>query len=117
METLYINGGKVLNGDTDIVASKNALLPILAGSILVDGDVDILEVAYFSDVNIMIKILESLGSKVSRQDNNLHIDSSGVKNNYIQEEYTKLVRSSIFMLGPLLSRLKKLKLHTLVGAI
>ena len=109
MDTLYINGGKKLYGDVDIVASKNAILPILAGSILVDGRVDILDTALFSDVNTMLLILESLGCKTIVDGKDIHIDSTSVDNGYIKEEYTKLVRSSIFMLGPLLSRLGKAK--------
>ena len=94
METLYINGGRALEGDIDIVASKNALLPILAGTILCDGVVDIDSVARFSDVDIMLKILDSLGCDVSVEDSTVHIDSRHVSNSYIKEQYTKLVRSS-----------------------
>ena len=109
METLYINGGRALEGDIDIVASKNALLPILAGTILCDGVVDIDSIARFSDVDIMLKILDSLGCDVVEEDSTVHIDSRHVSNSYIKEQYTKLVRSSIFMLGPLLARLGKAK--------
>ena len=109
METLYINGGKALSGDIDISTAKNAILPILAGSILSSGVVELHNIAKFSDVKTMLEILSSLGAKVIEDGDNVYIDASLVSNAYIKEEYTKKVRSSIFMLGPMLARLCKAK--------
>ena len=57
METLFINGGRRLEGELEIVSAKNSLLPILAGSIINDKLVKINKVAKFSDVLYMVKIL------------------------------------------------------------
>ena len=109
METLYINGGRELYGSLDIVTAKNALLPILAGSIINRGIVEIHQVAKFSDVIFMTKILDSLGCRVQWDDNVLIIDSSSADKYLVKDDFTKKVRSSVFMLGPLLTRFKKAK--------
>lgn len=107
MENLYIKGGNELSGSLEIVTAKNALLPILAASIISDRLVVIHKVALFSDVLYMTKILEGLGSTVTFEDDTLIIDSSGADKYVVKDEFTKKVRSSIFMLGPLLSRFKR----------
>ncbi|MBO7218541.1 MAG: UDP-N-acetylglucosamine 1-carboxyvinyltransferase [Clostridia bacterium] len=107
METLYINGGSKLHGDIDIATAKNAILPILAGAIMSEGVVELHKVTPFLDVVTMLDILDSLGCRVEKYDDTVVIDSSSIYSSFIKEEYTKLVRSSIFMLGPLLTRLKR----------
>ena len=109
METLFINGGKPLDGTLEVVTAKNALLPILAGSIINKKQVVIKKVAKFSDVMYMTKILESLGVKIKFENDTLYIDSSNADKYIVQDEFTKKVRSSIFMLGPLLTRFKRAK--------
>lgn len=109
METLFINGGNPLKGSLEVVTAKNSLLPILAGSILNENEIIIHKVAQFSDVLFMIKILESLGVKVRLIGNDLYINSATADKFVVKDEFTKKVRSSIFMLGPLLSRFKKAK--------
>ena len=115
METLFINGGRQLNGSLEVVTAKNALLPILAGSIINEDSVIINKVAEFSDVLYMIKILESLGSKIKLEGDTLYIDSSSADKYVVKDEFTKKVRSSVFMLGPLLSRFKRAKVSYPVG--
>lgn len=109
MDRLYINGGRALSGALDIVTAKNALLPILACSIISGKKVVLQKVALFSDVKYMLKILEDLGCTVTTNETTVLIDSSGAKNHIVKEEFTKKVRSSIFMLGPLLSRFGQAK--------
>jgi len=109
MDSLYIKGGRELNGSLDIVTAKNALLPILAGSIISGKEVLIRKVAMFSDVVYMTKILESLGCAIDFADDSLFINSANADKMIVKDEFTKKVRSSIFMLGPLLSRFRKAK--------
>lgn len=109
METLYINGGSRLDGSLEVSTAKNAILPILAGSILSSGSVEIGSITRFSDVETMLEILASLGCKVESYDDTVTIDSRDISSSYIREEYTKRVRSSIFMLGPLLSKMGRAK--------
>lgn len=109
MESFYIKGGKKLNGEVEVSTSKNALLPILAGSIMCNGTVVLKNCSFYSDVNNMISILNSLGAETKIENRDLIIQSDLASSYYINEEFTKKVRSSIFMLGPLLSRFKMAK--------
>ena len=109
METLYILGGRELHGDVDIVTAKNALLPILSCGLLTGGVVLLHRVALFTDVMYMMKILESLGCATHMEGDDLVVDTTQADKYEIREEFTKKIRSSIFMLGPLLSRFRKAK--------
>ncbi len=109
MEKFYIKGGTTLNGEVKVSTAKNAILPILAGAILCDGVVTLNNCSKYSDVNYMVKILTELGAVCKFQDDVLTINSSVADKFYISDEYTKKVRSSIFMLGPLVARFKQAK--------
>ncbi len=106
MESFYIKGGNTLNGCVNISSAKNALLPILAGSIMCGETVVINKCTRFSDVVYMIKILEELGVKVKFDNDSLVLDCQNANKFFIPDHYTKKVRSSIFMLGPLISRFR-----------
>lgn len=109
MSTFYIKGGTTLNGSLTIPSAKNAILPILACSIMCGDVVTIKSISRFSDVDYMVKILSELGCTTNFQDNNLIIDPRPSDKYCIPEEYTKKIRSSIFMLGPLVARFGKAK--------
>lgn len=106
MDLFYINGGRQLEGELELYSAKNALLPILAGAIMCEGEVVIKNCSNFSDVNYMVKILESLGAKAEVFGNDLYLNLKDASSYEVPEEHTKKVRSSIFMLGSLLSRFK-----------
>lgn len=107
MEAFYIKGGKALQGVLRVGSAKNACLPILAGALMCDENLNIKDCSYFTDIEIMIDILKSLGCEVLKEENNLYINSINASKHIIKEEYTKKVRSSIFMLGSLLTKFKK----------
>ena len=109
MEKLYILGGRELHGEVDIVTAKNSLLPILACGLLTERVIVLHKVAMFTDVGYMVKILESLGCSVKIEGDDLIVDTTLADKYEIREEFTKKIRSSIFMLGPLLSRFRKAK--------
>ena len=109
MKEYIINGGRPLDGTVDIRGAKNSILPLLAGSILTDEITVLHDCPRISDVDSMIKILEGLGSKIIRKDRDIVIDNSGVCNSEIPSYLAKELRSSVFLLGSLLSRLKKAK--------
>ncbi len=104
MEKYEITGGKKISGKLTVESAKNAVLPILAGAILTTQPVVIRNCPKIKDVVSMIKILESLGVKTKFEDADLLVDASVVNKNYISEELTKELRSSMFMLGALISR-------------
>ena len=103
MQSLYIQGGTKLNGECSIATSKNALLPIIAGSIMAQSPVYVHKCIRLIDVDSMVDILASIGCDVAFVGDTLVVDNSHICSYSIREEYTKKIRSSIFMLGPLLS--------------
>ena len=110
MEKYVINGGRKLNGSVKIESAKNSVLPILAASILTDQPVVIKNCPKIEDVLSMIKILNSLGVKTLFEEENLIVDSSVINSFSITEDLSKELRSSVFMMGALLSRLKMARL-------
>ncbi len=109
MKEYIINGGHALDGTVEIRGAKNSILPLLAGSILTDEITVLHNCPNISDVDSMIKILEGLGSKIIRNGRDLVIDNSGADKWEIPTFLAKELRSSIFLLGSLLSRHKKAK--------
>ena len=109
MEGFYIIGGNRLEGEVKIDSAKNSLLPILAGCILIEGEVRIEDVPKYSDVLAMGKIIEALGGKVWFEGTDLIVDCKGISSNFVCNELASVVRSSIFALGPILGRMGSAK--------
>lgn len=110
MPKYLIYGGNALDGSIRISTSKNATLPILAGSILCSEKVILKNLPIFSDVFNMMKILENIGVVIKKEEKNYILDTSNINNTFIPNELTKHIRSSIFMLGPMLAKLKFAKI-------
>lgn len=106
MDKLFINGGNKLFGKIKVDGAKNALLPVLAGVIMVDGVVTLKHVPKYSDVVAMCEILGKLGAKVEWKEDDLIIDASTIEEHTITSQLAGSLRSSIFALGPLLCRHK-----------
>jgi len=104
---ILIVGGNTLNGIVHNQTSKNAVLPMIAGSILNCKEIVIKNVPKLLDVFNMIKIIEDLGAKVYVDNKDIVIDNSNINKFKIDENLTRSLRSSIFMLGPMLARFKK----------
>ncbi len=109
MDKFFITGGQKLFGTIDVDSSKNAILPILAASILCEDKIVLKKCPKFSDVKNMCNILKSLGIGILEQDETLYINAQTASNFYIPENLAKEIRSSIFTLGALLGRFKKAK--------
>ncbi len=105
MEMFVVRGGRPLSGSVAVGGSKNAALPIMAASLLADGEVCLGNVPRLVDVATLAKVLESLGMRVERRpDETLAletIDSAGCIADY---ELVRRMRASICVLGPLLAR-------------
>jgi len=107
MDKFIIKGGNSLSGVVDVPCAKNSYLAILASCVLCSGEVLLHDCPSFEDINNMIKILVELGCKVEKKDKDIYIDCRNINNYIIPENLAKKIRSSVFLLGPLLSRLKK----------
>ncbi|HHT83409.1 MAG: UDP-N-acetylglucosamine 1-carboxyvinyltransferase [Christensenellales bacterium] len=109
MAKLVINGGNRLYGCVDVQGAKNAVLPLFAASILTNEKVTIKNVPDLIDVENMAKILRSLGASVVKNGKNVEIHADNLKSSEISHALAKELRSSIFILGPMLGRLKQAK--------
>ena len=80
MEKIVIKGGKELSGEVVISGAKNAVLPIMAATLLCSGKFSISNVPDLKDTRTMMKLLDIVGSETSFKNNSLDIDSSNVNN-------------------------------------
>ncbi|WP_312647977.1 UDP-N-acetylglucosamine 1-carboxyvinyltransferase [Aminipila sp.] len=101
-----------LSGEVIISGSKNAVLPIMAAAILSGEACELTEVPALRDVDVMCKLLRSLGSKVKEQysENKLEIETNDVITNEAPYELVKKMRASILVMGPLLARTGKARI-------
>lgn len=111
MEKLVIEGGKPLAGTIRIQGAKNAALPILAASILASGKLVIENVPDLLDIRVMLGILDSLGGRTELANHTVQVDMSGVNSSHIPENLMKQMRSSIFLMGPLLVRFGRVTVY------
>ena len=95
---------------TEIQAAKNSVLPLLAASVLTDEQVTIRDVPAISDVENMLHILSELGCGISRTADSVIIDSVNAVSHEIPARLTKELRSSVFMLGSVLTRFRRAKI-------
>ena len=98
-----------LHGEVEISGAKNAALPILAATVLTDGVCEINEVPRLKDIDVMCRILRSLGARVEEDwdEHTITVDGSGINISEVPYDLVKLMRASIFVMGPLLARLGK----------
>ena len=105
MNKLIIKGGHVLNGELRIVGAKNAVLPILAGTLLADSAVTVSNVPHLHDVTTTMELLGQMGvDLVVGERMSIEADPSSIKNFFAPYELVKTMRASILVLGPLLAR-------------
>lgn len=101
-----VSGGNKLFGKLTIDSAKNAILPIIAATIMCDEECVIKDIPLYLDVMEMTLILEKLGKKISFKNGNLIISGAINTTSVIMAE-TKTLRSSIFMMGSILSKYRK----------
>lgn len=104
MAYIQVIGGKQLKGEITIQGSKNAALPILAATVLIDGVTKLKNCPKISDVFHMINILKSIGCKTYWEGSSLIVDGSTLNTSTVPEDYVIKMRSSIIMMGALLGR-------------
>ena len=104
MDKFVIDGGEKLHGKIQVQSAKNTVLPLLAAAVLTDEQVTIRDVPRINDVENMLHILTEVGCKIRREKNSAIIDSSNAVTHEIPARLTKELRSSVFMLGSILTR-------------
>lgn len=104
MEKYIINGGNKLSGEVSISGAKNAVLPILAATVIGGNKSTILNIPDLRDVEIMEGILLALGCTVERADKVMVVDSKPLNQIKVPEELVREMRSSIILMGAMLAR-------------
>ena len=99
-----IQGGAALHGSVTIGGSKNAALPLIAGSVLCKGDQVFENVPRLRDTATMFAILEFLGATVDVKGSTVTINTNNLKNAPIPHDLVSKLRGCIVLLGPLLAR-------------
>ena len=109
MDKFLIKGPSILKGEVLISGSKNAALPILASTLLFDKPVIIKNLPRVRDINTMLNLLKSLGSKIEFFDNRKKVRISKSKKPKYFASYSllKTMRAGILVLGPLVSKYQK----------
>ena len=110
MDKYVIEGGEKLYGCVALQSAKNTVLPLLAAAVLTDEQVKIRGIPTIVDVENMIHILGEVGCKIKRQKECAAIDSSNAVSHEIPARLTKELRSSVFMLGSVLTRFHRAKI-------
>lgn len=110
MEKYIINGGRRLSGEISIQGAKNSVLPILAAT-LISGKTSIISnIPNLRDVEMMIKILSSLGAKIEFDNGVMNIDSSEITEIELPEGLVREMRSSIIIMGAMLAKFGEVKI-------
>lgn len=110
MDTFHIRGGKPLSGTVRVSGAKNAVLPIMAASLLAEGSLEITNVPRLRDIDTFGKLLQQMGATVERGesgetgDSFLRIDTQGARKAEAPYDMVKTMRASVLVLGPLVAR-------------
>jgi UDP-N-acetylglucosamine 1-carboxyvinyltransferase len=106
MDSIEIKGGVPLHGEVRISGAKNAALPILASSLLVEGTCTFENVPRLKDIDSILLLLEDLGCSVTRQgEGGVAVDAQGLNRTEAAYDLVRKMRASILVLGPLVARL------------
>jgi UDP-N-acetylglucosamine 1-carboxyvinyltransferase len=104
MQKLEVFGASKLKGQIKISGSKNASLPILAATLLSNKKTYLKNLPKVKDIQTMLSLLESLGSKVKVKKNETIIDNTKQKKSFASYNLVKTMRAGILVLGPLLAK-------------
>lgn len=107
MLSYIIEGGKRLEGTISISGSKNASLPIIAGTILSGKTSKLYHVPNIHDTQITLKILTLLGCKVKKSHDKIEINTKGMNKTEIPEDLMRQMRSTVIMAGAIIGRFKE----------
>ena len=110
MSVWHVEGGNRLTGSMTVQGAKNAVLPIMAASVLAPGETELLNVPELRDVDTTIRILRGLGCSVEREGDAVYIDSRAMAACEIPHRLMRELRSSVIFLGALLARCGRAKL-------
>lgn len=104
MDKFIIKGGRRLNGSVKVGGAKNATLPIMAASLLSEGEVQLTGLPDVTDVSTLASLLRELGIETSRQGDSMKLKVISEKNSHARYDLVRKMRASVCVLGPLLAK-------------
>jgi UDP-N-acetylglucosamine 1-carboxyvinyltransferase len=104
MDKIILEGGFPLNGTVEISGAKNAALPLMAATLITPGKHVLHNVPDLRDTRTMLKVLETLGTRWSRQGGTVYLDTTELTGAEAPYELVKTMRASVLVLGPLIAR-------------
>lgn len=104
MSKLIVTGGNPLEGTIAVSGAKNAVLPIIAASLLSPEPLQIDDAPHLLDVDVMCEVISAFGSQVKRVGSQLFINTAEIKDIQAPHELVSRMRASIVTMGPLLAR-------------
>jgi UDP-N-acetylglucosamine 1-carboxyvinyltransferase len=111
MSRFIIKGGQPVSGTFTPLGNKNAVLPMLAASVLTDQPVVLENVPWIEDVRVMLRLLEALGVDVTVYDRSVRLQAAGLQSRALDPQLCRRVRSSILLAGPMAARHGKVTLY------
>lgn len=105
MQKLLIEGGVALDGEVAISGAKNAVLPLLAATLLAETPMTIRNVPRLKDVSTLAEVIRGMGVSVETDaDNNVHTDTRAIQHFRAPYDLVRTMRASVLVLGPLVAR-------------
>ncbi len=104
MSIWHVAGGRPLRGTLRVQGSKNAVLPVIAASLLCPNETELTNCPRLSDVDAAMDILRYLGCAAEQDGDTLHIETLSPDRCDISRELMHKMRSSVIFLGPMLAR-------------
>jgi len=107
LDIFRVTGGKRLKGEVRMKSAKNAVLPMLAASVMTSGETILNDCPELDDIKNMCRILNDIGCETETENGKIRIRSERAFSDTLESELTGKLRSSVFMMGPMLSRFGK----------
>ena len=117
MSDLIVRGGNRLSGQITPAGNKNSALPTICATLLTNETVTLRNIPDLLDVNKLIELMISAGSKVewNKENKILKINNSNFKKEFDENGFPLGMRGAILLLGPLVSRMKEIEIKTDIG--
>ena len=110
MSNLIVRGGNKLEGEITPAGNKNSALPILCATLLTNETITINNFPDLTDVNKLVELMISLGSKIewNKNTNVLTVNNANFRDSFGDAGFPLGMRGAILLLGPLVSRMKNI---------
>lgn len=105
MSAFLVEGGRLLSGTAKVHGAKNSVLPILAATILAEGESVLHNCPDLSDVTASLAILEHLGCRTRKEGDTICVDATHVAESDVPDQLMREMRSSVIFLGAILGRM------------